>query len=67
MSAHIFSTTISVHMTREQARDFVLEDPENFADFILAYNTDAAIDYIKSNPRLLNKFILDGGLSEEDA
>ena len=43
-----------------------MEDPENFVDFVMAYNTDAVIDYIKSDPKLLRKFILDGGLSEED-
>ena len=66
MSAPIYSTTVNIHMTREQARDFTLVDPENFVDFVMAYNTDAVIDYIKSDPKLLRKFILDGGLSEED-
>lgn len=67
MKPFFYSTEISVHITREQARDFCTEDPENFADFMMAYNSEAVIDYIKCNPSLLQKFILDGGLSEEDS
>lgn len=65
MNEPFYQTIMAIELTRETALDFALDDPERFADFVMAYHPDVILDYIKQCPNELNQFVRDGGLSEE--
>ncbi len=65
MNEPFYQTMMAIELTRDQARDFALEDPDSFANFVMAYHSSVVTDYIKHCPEELTRFVMAGGLSEE--
>ena len=65
MSKPIYSTTLQVEITCDTARDFCMDDPDSFVNFMLLCHQDAVVDYIRHCPEELSRFVRSGGLSEE--
>lgn len=66
MNKPFYQTMLAVELTRETAKGFALEYPESFADFVMAYHPSVIIDFIKQCPKELTRFVMAGGLSEEE-
>ena len=65
MNEPFYQTMMAVELTRETAKDFVLDHAECFAGFVMAYHPSVVIDFIKQCPKELTEFVMAGGLSGE--